>query len=219
MPGQTASPFEAVVGPMEVWTAPSDTVFPLRAFLASWDGENDAQSVIDEWKPIPRTGGENGVLRQSDEGVTINFSHSIERIRASGSTLPIKIIRTEEDIVISFMVLDTTPLAVAAALRNAGAPAGLITHIDAASPYPAHDKMVLERSATVFHNALLCRGQSPFGDGQQTEDWNALFYIPKAAQVGQPSPNFSKNAIAMTSFEFSTIKSDTLEAEYYARTA
>jgi len=205
---------------MEVWAAPSDTPLPLRAFLSGtggWAGENDDRSVANQWRPIPRSGGENGTLRQGDEGVTINFTHSIERIRATGSTLPIKIIRTEEDIVISFTVLATTPLAVAAALRNAANPDGVITNVAANSPYPAHQKMVLERSATVFHNALLCRGQSPFGENQQTEDWNSLFYVPRAAQVGQPSPNFSKNAVAMTSFEFSTIRSDTLQAEYYAR--
>lgn len=216
MPGQAASPFEVIVGPMQIWAAPSDTPLPLRAFLAAWAGEDDAMNT-NVWKPIPRSGGDSGALRQVEEGVTISFNQTVDPIRSTGSTLPIKYVRTQEDINVQFQVEDASALSVAAALQDAGNPDAGVTSNVAASPYPAYKQVSLERGATVLHNALICRGQSPYGTGGSTMDWNALYYMPKAAQIGQPSPNFSKNGAAMWQFEFSTLRSDTLKSLYVAQ--
>src|SRR3990167_5628479 len=87
------APFEIVVASGNVWVAPVGTAFPAIG---------DAPGV--DWTILGKSGDKN----ISEDGVSISHPQSVEVFRASGSTGPRKIVRTEEDLMVSFTLLDLT---------------------------------------------------------------------------------------------------------------
>jgi len=87
------APFEIIAAPAKIWVAPVGTAFPVIDVVPNTD-----------WTLLGKAGDKN----ISEDGVTISHPQSVEVLRALGSTGPRKIIRTEEDLMVSFTLLDLT---------------------------------------------------------------------------------------------------------------
>ena len=87
------APFEMVSGPLEIFTAPEATVAPAIHLppTAPW-------TLL----------GTNGARSMSDDGVNVSFEETVESQRSLGSTAVQKQFRTEEDMMLSFSLLDVS---------------------------------------------------------------------------------------------------------------
>ena len=185
-----AAPYEIIVGPYEVWIAPGGTSPP-----------DMSVAPPGPWEALPRSGQQtlfSGTDRHTEEGVTIALNQTIESIRANGPTLPVKAVRTEEDVMVSFTMLDTTVDSIRYAL-NSNAKA--VTA--AAAGVAGRDRVDLSRGPVVRNHALLVRGAGPVQD--TGEDWRAQFYLPRAYAGGNPELVYSKNGATGVAFEFMSL--------------
>lgn len=86
-------PYEMVSGPLTVYTAPESTVAP----------------ALNVGPPAPwELLGTNGGRTISEDGLSLEFSESVEGQRVLGSTAIQKLFRTEEDLMLSCALLDVT---------------------------------------------------------------------------------------------------------------
>lgn len=161
------TPYEVIMGPMELFWAPFGTAFP---------AVDEAPGV--SWTKVGTSGKQN----YKEDGVTVVLAQTLAHFRGLGSTLPIKSIRSEEDVTVSVILADMSLEQVRLALNNnavtttgAGAEAGF-KHIQ------------LYRGPDVAQMALLARGPSPYfasGYGQ--------FELLKVVVEGQPEMVWAKN--------------------------
>ena len=86
-------PYEMVAGPLTVYTAPESTKAPAL---------NLAPGA--PWELL----GTNGGRTISEDGLTLEFSETVEGQRVDGSTAIQKLFRTEEDLMLSCALLDVT---------------------------------------------------------------------------------------------------------------
>ena len=114
------APFEMVSGPLEIYTAPEATLAPL----------------IHLPPPSPWTLlGTNGARSMSDDGVQVGFEETVESQRSLGSTAVQKQFRTEEDMMLSFNLLDVS--AETFALAMSGLPVTEVAAGTEPSPFSA----------------------------------------------------------------------------------
>ena len=136
--------------------------------------------------------GKRGAVNYQDDGVKITLSQSIESVRGAASTAPLKVWRTEEDVMVGLTLRD---------LRLE-----MITHA-ISSLVPTADgtarTLGLHRGVQVQTGALLLRGStlSPYYAG-----WPLEWYIP----VGYFSSDsmeiaFGKGAVSEMEMEFTCI--------------
>lgn len=178
---ENSAPYEIIAAPATIWVAAVGTAFP------AIDAEPNQN-----WTKLGKSGDKN----ISEEGITISHPQSVEVFRALGSTGPRKIVRTEEDLMISFTLLDLT-LEMYRRLINQNP----ITQIEAASGVAGVRKLALQRGNIVQRFALLARGPSPYG-----ESWNMQYKVPIAVNVGEPEVVFQKGEPAGLLFELQAIE-------------
>lgn len=175
------APFEIIAAPAKVWIAPVGTAFPAIDVPPGPD-----------WILLGKAGDKN----ISEDGVTISHPQSVEAIRAVGSTGVRKMVRTEEDLMISFTLLDLT-LEMYRQLLN-GNP---ITQIAAGAGVAGSKKLSMQRGRLVSQFALIAEGPSPYG-----ENWNMRFKVPIAVNVGEPEVTYQKGEAAGLLFEIQAIE-------------
>lgn len=178
------APFEIIAAPAKVWVAPVGTAFPAIDVVPGVD-----------WTLLGKAGDKN----ISEDGVTISHPQSVEIFRALGSMGPRKIVRTEEDLMVSFTLLDLT-LEMYRRLLN-GNP---ITQVAAAAGVAGSKKLSMMRGRIVNRFALLAEGPSPYG-----ENWNLRFKVPIMVDIGEPEIVFQKGEPAGLLFDLQAIEHET----------
>lgn len=178
------APFEIIAAPAKIWVAAVGTTFPVIDVEPNQD-----------WTLLGKAGDKN----ISEEGVTISHPQSVEVFRALGSTGPRKVMRTEEDLMISFSLVDLTLEMYRRMLNDNG-----VTQIEAASGVAGSRKLSMQRGRIVKQFAILARGPSPYG-----EDWNLQYKVPIVVNIGEPEIVFQKGEPAGLLFELQAIEHET----------
>lgn len=195
------TPYEIIAAPYTVWMAPLGTAFP--------DVGADPAAA---WERI----GISGDKSQMEAGVKVKHDQSLKKIFASGATGPVKVIRDQEDIEVSFEIMDLTLDTYAHALNE-----NAVTGAAAIAGGAAAQKAIgLRMGITVAEMSLLVRGPSPYG-----ADIAMQYELPRCVQSGKPSPVFAKGkpaglALAYTVLEDLNAPTDDARFGYLrARTA
>lgn len=195
------TPYEVIAAPYTVWMAPLGTTFP--------DVGSDPSA---SWEKI----GISGDKSQTEAGVKVKHDQSLKKIFSSGATGPIKMVRDQEDMEISFEIMDLTLDSYSHAL-NENAVASTVA---VAGTNAAQKAIGLRQGITVAEMALLVRGPSPYG-----ADIAMQYELPRCIQSGKPSPVFAKGkptglALAYTVLEDLNAPTDDARFGYLrARTA
>src|SRR3990167_8660628 len=86
-----ATPYEIVAAPLTVWVAPTGTAFP------------DVDTAPNgSWTKLGTSGDKN----YADDGVTVTHEQTIETFTPAGSTAARKAWRTEEGLLVEFVLVD-----------------------------------------------------------------------------------------------------------------
>lgn len=167
------SPFEVIAGPARVWLAAVGSTMPLIT-------DDDNAVLADGFIELGRTDG----------GVTIAHNESIELITCDQVTGPIKALRTEETIVVSFSFANLTLENYAKVLNNV-----------AVGTVASQERSInLYQGVTVAQFAMLIRGDSPYEDGI------LQFELPVVSQTGSPSMTFTRDDKATLETEWTTLE-------------
>ena len=148
-----SSPFEIVAGPATV-------------FIAAEGGASFPK--IDE--PMPISGWTD--LGETEGGVTVRHTQSVELLYTDQSPGPKKAIRSEVGLEIEFALAELTLETYAKALNNA-----TVTTTAAAGTIAGSKSLKSFRGLDVARHMLLVRGPSPYLDG------NAQFEVPFCVQL------------------------------------
>lgn len=167
-------PYEITAGPVEVYIAPVGESMP--AIGTEPPGGN--------WTLIGTIGDDE----TSEEGVSIQHTESLEVFRGLGSTAPMKVFRTAEDLIIGFSLADLTLEEYARKLNfNTVA-----TDTD--------DKTLdMYKGDVVLYRALLIRGEDkgPYG-----ASYNIQWEIPRVYASGDAEIVWVKGSPAMLAIQF-----------------
>jgi len=175
------TPFEVIAAPATIYVAATGTAFP--AIDAAPGGS---------WTQLGTSGDEN----YGEEGVTAAHEQTIQQWRGLGNTGPKKVFRTEENLRISFVLVDLTLEQFAKLLNDV-----TVTDTAAGAGTAGHRSIPLRQGPDVTRYALLARGPSPYGNG-----WNMQWEIRICYQGGNPTPVFRKGQPAGLQCEFIAIE-------------
>src|SRR3972149_1711190 len=177
----SAKPYEIIAAPFKAYLAPVGEAFP------------DVDTTpAGNWVLLGTSGDKN----ITEDGVTVSHPQTLEMIRMLGSTGPLKAVRTEEDLLFSFVLADLT-LEQYRHVLNLGS----VSTVAAGSGTPGYKHLPTRRGLDVSERALLIRGPSPYGDG-----WNMQYECPRAVHTGEPEVIFSKGEAAGLLFEFMALE-------------
>jgi len=177
---ENAVPFEIIGAPYTVWAAPVGTEYPAVD-----------EEPAGEWMKL----GTNGDRNYDDNGVTVKHSQSISKWRGLGSTGAVKAFRSDEDLIVSFVLVDLSLEQYGHLLEQTVTPAA------AGMGTPGTKTIGLSRGLTVQQYALLVRGPSPY-----MEDGVMQYEIPVCIQSGEPAPVSKKNAPAALEVQFEALE-------------
>ena len=165
-------PYEIVIAPADVYIAPVGESFP--AVTASPPGGN--------WTLIGTIGNEN----YGEDGVTISYEETVEDHRGLGSTGILKSGRTEESLLVNFMLHDLTLEEVTRALNFRSV--ATETNDKVLDLYQGHE---------VAYRALLVRSVSAYQDSA-----NAQYELPRVRSAGTPEVIYRKGEAAGLAMAF-----------------
>lgn len=164
-------PYEVIMGPAELWKAPVGTAFP---------DPDEAPGVA--WTRI----GKSGKANYTEDGVTVTPSQTLAFFRGLGSTMPLKAVRSEEDIVVSVSIADMTAETLALAFNG-----NEVESEAAGVGTPGTKAIQLERGPDVTTFALLVRGPSAY-----TETGYGQFELPVCVNDTTGELNYNKSGEA-----------------------
>lgn len=169
------TPYEVVAGPAKVYLAPVGTAFPAI---------DDAEAAFDAaWIALGKTDG----------GVKVSHSQTIVPLRVDQVTAPVKAVRSEEDLMIEFSIVELT-------LENYGT---VLNQLTAGPATDGNSKTInLYRGGSGIETvALLVRGDqlSPYGP------YNLQYEVPSVYQSSSPEVDFTKDAKSLLSCTFTAI--------------
>ena len=166
-------PYEIVMAPADVYIAFEGEPFPAVDIPPTGN-----------WIPLGTAGKKN----QAESGVTITHKQTLKEHRTTGSSGPVKVVRTSEDIVVECEIEDLTLEVYSKALNAAG-----ISSIAQASGVAGARTMSMRQGLDVTTFALVLRSYSPYGDGL-----NLQYQFPKVYQEASPQVKFDGNGDAAT---------------------
>ena len=176
------APFQLIAAPFTAYYAPLGEAFPLV----------DAP-IAGNWVMI----GTSGADDMDEEGVTVQHSQEVNKVRGLGSTVPRKAFRTAEDLIIAFSLMD-----VSAEVYRLGVNSNEVTTVAAASGVAGTRTLQFYQGDQVATMALLLRAEvSPEGDGM-----NMQYEVPYCYMSANPEPTFKKGDAAMIDLEFTALK-------------
>lgn len=165
-------PYEIIMAPFAVWIAPEGEAFP-----------HVDDTPAGNWKLL----GTNGIKNYSEDGVTVTHEQTIEQHRTLGTTGPIKAKRTEEGLLIEFVLEDLSLEQYARVLNNV-----VVTDNAPGAGVPGTRTIPLRQGPDVSAFAVLVKGDaSAYGDAFKTQ-----YQIPRAYQGANPAPVFTKGEAA-----------------------
>lgn len=181
------SPFNIIAAPADVWVAVSGTSFP---------NITDAPAVA--WKAMGKTEG----------GVTATHNQSLTELSADQVTSPLKVLRTEETLMVEFNLAEIDLEKFAFIMNQA-----TVTTNAAAGGQPAHKVFPFYQGVVVKTYALIMRVPSPYGD------FHMQYEIPFVIQAGEPSLSYQKadKAVLNCSFKALVDPNAGTEAERFGR--
>lgn len=170
------APFNQLIGALKVYVAAVGTAAP----------------DVDE-----APSGSWTLLGPTDGGQQIAHMGGLTYFRDDDHQGPVKVVRPEEDVRVSFSVVGLTLENYARVLHAAG---GVVSDTD-----PATKSVHLKRGATPTQYAMLLRGSaiSPYGN------FPGQYVIPKGVFDGEPEPSFTKDSRAALAVEFRALEDDT----------
>ncbi len=172
-----SAPFELVTGPFEVYIAPVGESFPAVTL----------EPPVGNWVLLGTLGDTN----YGEEGVTVQHTETVEDFRSLGSTGPVKSFRTEEDLLISFMLHDLTLEEYARALNF-----GTVATASDDKTLPMY------QGQEVAYRALLLRGNDK---GAYGAGYNFQYQIPRVREDSAPEVIFTKGTPAGLALVFRTM--------------
>lgn len=192
---ENATPYEIIGAPFEIWIATPGVTFPAV----------DKAPNATDWSLL----GKSGTLSQTQDGVTIEQSQTLNKFRAAGDTGSRKVFRTAEDLMVSAVLADLTVETYAKIMNG-----NTITTVVAATGVAGTKKMGLSRGLAVDTVALLVRGPSPY-----MADGVAQYELPLACQSGSPKPVFKNGEAAGLACQFDAIVDTSASdpSEYFGR--
>lgn len=170
------APYSVLAGPADVYLAANGATFPAVTEVPP----------AETWTAIGKTEG----------GVTVRHTQTVNQITADQYTGPIKAIRTEEGLEVSFSIVDQT-------LENYALVMDGVTVTLAAKV----KSIPLHKEVSVDLRALLIRGRSAYGN------YPAQYKVPVCYQSESPEVSFVKDdksvlACVWTALEDLTAGSD-----------
>ena len=177
------APYEIIAAPFTVWLADVGTSYPAVGAVPSGS-----------WLKL----GASGDVNINEDGVSVSHPQNVEKLRTLGSTLPVKAFRTEEDLIISFMLLDLR-LEMYRHVLNGNS----LNDVDAVAGVPGYKSLPFYRGPDVTQQALLIRGLSAYGDGMYAD-----FRVPKVVHIGEPEVISKKGEPSGLAFELHAIRDD-----------
>ena len=170
-----SQPYQIIAGPADVFVAPVATAFPAINVASS------TTSPPAGWTALGRTQG----------GVSVKYSQTVDQISADPETAPIKAVRSSEGLDITFALIELT-LATIAYFMNQQT----VTTITG----PPHNLSIpLHRGRSVARNALLIRGDSPYGN------FFMQYECPVVVMTDSPQMDFAENKISAAQMTFTAI--------------
>jgi len=182
-------PYNIIVGPFEVWTAPTGTTFPALT--------TDPASP---WEKL----GANQSQEYNDDGVSVMHEQTVDLHRFLGGTGPRKATRSEENLRIELTVHDMSLEQYAKAVGS---------DVEDVTGPPAAKAITLYRGFDVLQFALLVRGASPYDDSVMQ------YEVPVVAVDGEPEVVYNKTEPAGLLFSFVALEDPTATSiqERYGR--
>lgn len=171
-----SQPYNIIVAPFDVWTAPTGTAFP---------AVDEAPGV--GWEAL----GSNQSLEYDEDGVSVEHEQTVDFHRFLGSTGPRKASRSEEGLRIELTVNDMRVETYAKALGNT------MTTVAPGAGTIGTKAVNLYRGLNVESMALLVRGPSPYDEAEILQ-WE----VPAVVVDGEPEIVGSKDEPAGLLFSF-----------------
>lgn len=171
-------PYQIIAGPAKVYVAPVGTPFP--AIDSEHGVDVDFGTAL--WTALGHTDG----------GVKVAHAQTIVPLRTDQVTAAVKMVRSEEDLEITFSLAELTLEHYAVVLNQVGA----------VTSGTGFKKINLYRGGSGVETfALLVRGDqlSPYGP------YNLQYEVPNAYQSGAPDTEYTKDAKALLACSFMAI--------------
>lgn len=164
MPAANQLPYQIIAGVCDLYAAPVGTAFPA---VSATPGT--------AWRPLGHTDG----------GIKVQHSQTIVELRTDQVTAPVKGVRSEEGLEITFSLAEVTPENYAMVLNQSVAGPATV----------GSDKVItLYRGGFGVETfALLCRGEHLSPEG----DFNLQYEVPSVYQSAAPEVEFTKDAKAL----------------------
>lgn len=172
MPAANVLPYQIIAGVCDIYVGPVGEPFPAVGVAPAGN-----------WRYLGHTDG----------GIKIGHPQTIVALRTDQVTAPVKAVRSEEDLQISFSVAELTPENYALVLNQATA--GPTTE-------GTDEVVTLYRGGFGVETiSLLARGEhlSPLGD------FNLQYEVPSCYNSGSPEADYTKDAKALLACEFMAI--------------
>ena len=174
-------PHEVIAFPLTIFLAPVGTAFP----------DIDEEPAVD-WIKV----GSEGPYNYEDDGVTVTNSQTIETFTGAAGTIARKAWRTEEGLLIGFVLVDFSPTQFALVRDNA-----TVTTVAAGVGVAGTKSISLKRGVEVHQYALLARGESPVDN-----DLIMQYKLPTVIQQGEAEEVHVKGTPAGTQLEFMALE-------------
>ena len=181
---QTSTPQEVVAAPLELYLAPLSTPYP--AIDAT-----QAQITTGGWTLV----GANGNLDYDATGLTITHNQTMSTWTSVGSTAPMKIWRTAEQLEIAVTLADISPQSYALALNDVA-----VTTIAATTGVAGEQDVPLLQGVQVAAYAMLAVGVSGLNNMLQ-----GMYAVPCVYQSANPAPVYKLGTPAMLALTFATL--------------
>jgi hypothetical protein len=173
-----AAPYEIIAQPFTLYVAPVGTAFP---------DVGDVPGIL--WTKV----GTSGNLNYDEKGVEVQHKQKTEVFRSLGDTGPRKAFRSEEDLLISMVLVDISLEQYSLAINfNA------VGSIVQAPGVSGGKKLGLTRGSDVTQRALLVRGEHASAYG----DLPAQYEVPVAIASGDPKVVYVKKEPAGLELEW-----------------
>jgi hypothetical protein len=182
-------PFEIVMSPADIFIAYEGEAYPSVDQMPSGN-----------WMPLGTAGKRN----QAESGVTITHGQTLKEHFTTGSSGPVKVVRTAEALSIDIEIEDLTLEQYSKALNGVG-----LAAIGQAAGVAGAKVMPMRQGFDVMTFALLVRGPSPYGDGM-----NMQYQFPKVYQGASPAVKLNGNGDAATlKFQFKALEDPNADSD------
>lgn len=180
---QTTVPQYIVATPLDLWIAPIATAAPAIDVATS--------SFDSAWVHV----GTNGAMSYDSAGITVTHNSTYGTFTPVGSTAPVCVWRTDEQLEIAVTLADTSGPMYALALNDVAT-----TTISATTGHAGEVDIPLLQGLQVASFAILARGFSAMNNSM-----NAQYYVPAVYQAANPAPVYKKGAPAELALTFASL--------------